>query len=218
MALLSSLNQIAGLESIAMSQEFMSEFFKLVLGTLSLPINLPGTNYHRGFQVNCPFPYVAIHKSMLLQLQLIYICLTGTTQARKNIVKMLTRLVDERRASGEIQHDMLGVLMNGEENRWKLSDEEIIDQMITILYSGYETVSTTSMMAVKYLQDHPNVLRELRKEHLAIRQGKRPEDPIDWEDFKAMRFTRAVIFETSRLATIVNGVLRKTTQDMELNG
>ncbi|KAG5535208.1 hypothetical protein RHGRI_023107 [Rhododendron griersonianum] len=161
MALLSSLNQIAGLESIAMSQEFMPEFFKLVLGTLSLPINLPGTNYHRGFQ------------------------------ARKNIVKMLTRLVDERRASGEIQHDMLGVLMNGEENRWKLSDEEIIDQMITILYSGYETVSTTSMMAVKYLQDHPNVLRELRKEHLAIRQGKRPEDPIDWEDFKAMRFTRA---------------------------
>ncbi|XP_058227930.1 cytochrome P450 85A1-like isoform X2 [Rhododendron vialii] len=188
MALLSSLNQIAGLESIAMSQEFMLEFFKLVLGTLSLPINLPGTNYHCGFQ------------------------------ARKNIVKMLTRLVDERRASGEIQHDMLGVLMNGEENRWKLSDEEIIDQMITILYSGYETVSTTSMMAVKYLQDHPNVLRELRKEHLAIRQGKRPEDPIDWEDFKAMRFTRAVIFETSRLATIVNGVLRKTTQDMELNG
>lgn len=27
-----------------------------------------------------------------------------------------------------------------------------------------------------------------------------------------------VIFETSRLATIVNGVLRKTTHDMELNG
>lgn len=27
-----------------------------------------------------------------------------------------------------------------------------------------------------------------------------------------------VIFETSRLATIVNGVLRKTTQEMEVNG
>lgn len=89
MALLSSLNQIAGLESIAMSQEFMPEFFKLVLGTLSLPINLPGTNYHRGFQVNCPFPYVAIHKSMLLQLQLIYMYLsnrydTGKKEHRKD--------------------------------------------------------------------------------------------------------------------------------------
>ncbi|KAF4352131.1 hypothetical protein G4B88_015041 [Cannabis sativa] len=56
------------------------------------------------------------------------------------------------------------------------------------------------------------------KEHLAIREKKKPEDPIDLNDLKSMRFTRAVIFETSRLATIVNGVLRKTTKDMELNG
>lgn len=39
-----------------------------------------------------------------------------------------------------------------------------------------------------------------QKEHLAIRQGKRPEDPIDWEDFKAMRFTRAV--SILRLASV----------------
>lgn len=31
-------------------------------------------------------------------------------------------------------------------------------------------------------------------------------------------FVVQVIFETSRLATIVNGVLRKTTKDMEMNG
>jgi len=53
MALLSSLKQIAGIESCSISQPFMAEFFKLVLGTLSLPIDLPGTNYRRGFQVNC---------------------------------------------------------------------------------------------------------------------------------------------------------------------
>jgi brassinosteroid-6-oxidase 1 len=53
MALLSSLKQIAGIESSSISQPFMIEFFKLVLGTLSLPIDLPGTNYRRGFQVNC---------------------------------------------------------------------------------------------------------------------------------------------------------------------
>lgn len=86
-----------------------------------------------------------------------------TSQARKNITSMLARLLEERRASDGTRNDMLAVLMNGDENnRYKLSDEEIIDQMITILYSGYETVSTTSMMAVKYLHDHPNVLQELR--------------------------------------------------------
>ncbi|KAL7609526.1 hypothetical protein Lser_V15G12910 [Lactuca serriola] len=188
MALLSSLRQISGTESSLLSKEFMREFFNLVVGTLSLPINLPNTNYHRGLQ------------------------------ARKNIVRMLEELIDERRRSQETHKDMLGLLMSGVENRYKLSDEEMIDQIITILYSGYETVSTTSMMAVKYLHDHPRVLEELRKEHLGIRERKMAEDPLDWNDYKSMKFTRAVIFETSRLATIVNGVLRKTTKEMELNG
>lgn len=188
MALLSSLKQIAGIESSSITPAFKTEFFKLVLGTISLPIDLPGTNYCRGFQ------------------------------ARKNIVSMLEKLIEERRASKEVHQDMLGCLLRSDENKNKLSDEEIIDMVVTILYSGYETVSTTSMMAVKYLHDHPKVLEELRKEHLAIREKKNPEDPIDWNDLKSMKFTRAVIFETSRLATIVNGVLRKTTQDMELNG
>lgn len=75
---------------------------------------------------------------------------------------MLRKLLEERRASRETHNDMLAHLMKTEENKYKLSDEEIIDQIITILYSGYETVSTTSMMAVKYLHDHPRVLQELR--------------------------------------------------------
>ncbi|GAB2301809.1 Cytochrome P450 85A, variant 3 [Dionaea muscipula] len=75
------------------------------------------------------------------------------------------------------------------------------------------------MMAVKYLHDHPQALNELRKEHMEINGKKRrDDDPMNWEDFKSMKFTRAVIFEASRLATIVNGVLRKTTRDMEING
>ncbi|KAK4346406.1 hypothetical protein RND71_032745 [Anisodus tanguticus] len=140
MAFLSSLKQIAGIESSSLAQEFMPEFFKL---------------------------------------------------ARKIIVSLLRTLIEERRASKQIQHDMLGYLMNEEASRYKLTDDEMIDLIITILYSGYETVSTTSMMAVKYLHDHPKVLEELRKEHMAIREKKKPEDPIDYNDYKAMRFTRA---------------------------
>ncbi|RRT52236.1 hypothetical protein B296_00032141, partial [Ensete ventricosum] len=74
-------------------------------------------------------------------------------------------------------------------SRGKLDDEQIIDLIIALVYSGYETVSTTSMMAVKYLHDHPGVLMELR--HLEIRKGKSREDAIDWNDYKSMRFTHA---------------------------
>ncbi|XP_044957741.1 cytochrome P450 85A1-like [Hordeum vulgare subsp. vulgare] len=102
--------------------------------------------------------------------------------------------------------------------REKLSDEQIIDLLIALIYSGYETMSTTSMMAIKYLSDHTKALEELRREHLDIRKGKSLEEAISYEDFKSMAFTRAVIFEKLRLATVVNGLLRKTTQDVEMNG
>jgi brassinosteroid-6-oxidase 2 len=32
----------------------------------------------------------------------------------------------------------------------------------------------------------------VQKEHFAIRERKKPEDPIDCNDLKSMRFTRAV--------------------------
>lgn len=75
----------------------------------------------------------------------------------------MSKLLKERRESKDKYEDMLSCLMRGNnDNRCKLNDEELIDLIITIMYSGYETISTTSMMAVKYLHDHPKVLEEMR--------------------------------------------------------
>ncbi|VAH24387.1 unnamed protein product [Triticum turgidum subsp. durum] len=190
MALLSALRQIAGITAGPLSDALKTELCSLVLGTISLPINLPGTSYYQGFQ------------------------------ARTKLVSMLEQMIAERRSSGDAHDDMLDALLrSGDDgNREKLTDEQIIDLLIALIYSGYETMSTTSMMAVKYLSDHPRALDELRREHLDIRKGKSPEEAISYEDFKSMAFTRAVISETLRLATVVNGLLRKTTQDVEMNG
>ncbi|KAE8673251.1 Cytochrome P450 85A1 [Hibiscus syriacus] len=188
MALWVSFKQIFVKEPTSFYEIFKPEFDKLLVGTLSLPINIPRTNYHHGFQ------------------------------GRKRIVKMLKQIMGQRRASSTPYDDILCRILQSKDSKYILSDEEIIDQIITILYSGYETVSTTSMMAVKYLHDHPKALEELREEHFAIREKKKPGEAIDWNDYKSMSFTRAVIFETSRLATVVNGVLRKTSEDTVLNG
>ncbi|KAJ9707743.1 hypothetical protein PVL29_000016 [Vitis rotundifolia] len=189
MALLVSYKQMLEMEPALLYEAFKPEFDKLVIGTLAMPINLPGTNYYFGFQ------------------------------GRKNVLKMLRKVIAERRASSATHNDMLGDLLSKEDPKHSLlSDEEILDQIITILYSGYETVSKTAMMSIKYLHDNPKALQQLREEHLAIRKGKNPEDPIGWTEYKSMTFTRAVILETSRLATIVNGVLRETTNDIEVNG
>lgn len=83
-------------------------------------------------------------------------------QARKKVNVILKELLAKRRASDSPHDDILEQLLRWEDPKYKLNDEEIIDQIITILYSGYETVSTTTMMAVKYLHDNPKVLHELR--------------------------------------------------------
>ncbi|KAL8052438.1 hypothetical protein ABFX02_05G004000 [Erythranthe guttata] len=188
MVFLMAFKLIFGDESDSIYDGFKSQFDKLVIGSLSLPINFPGTSYYHGFK------------------------------GRRNVVKVLKEIIAKRRASTENNYeDMLDHFLV--ETKFALKDEEIIDQIVTILYSGYETESTTSMMAVKYLHDNQEALQELRDEHLAIRERKSDqEQTLDWDDYKSMRFTRAVILETLRLATITNGVLRKTTQDMKLNG
>ncbi|KAG1366759.1 cytochrome P450 85A1-like [Cocos nucifera] len=184
-----ALKQIAGIETGTLANELKSEIMNLVLGTLSLPINFPGTNYRRGIQ------------------------------ARRKIVTILEKLIKERVASPCSLNYMLdSLLRNDDDAKGKLNDEQIVDLVITVVYSGFETVSTTSMMAVKYLSEHPRALEELRNEQFDIRKGKSPEDKLKWKDYKSMIFTRAVIFETLRLATVVNGVLRRTTQDMEMKG
>lgn len=55
MAFLTSLKLIAGIEAGKVADTLKEEFSMLVLGTLSLPINLPGTSYRRGFQASLPF-------------------------------------------------------------------------------------------------------------------------------------------------------------------
>ncbi|XP_038718356.1 cytochrome P450 85A-like [Tripterygium wilfordii] len=188
MAFLISLKETMENESKFLNESFKQEFDKLVIGTISLPVNFPGTNYRRGLE------------------------------GRKRVVTVLKQIMKERRASGITCNDMLDKLLRNEDPKYRLSDDEIIDQLIVILHSGYETVSKTTMMAIKYLHDNPRALQQLREEHLAIRETKKPGESIDWNDYKSMTFTRAVIIETSRLATVVNGVLRRTTKDVELNG
>lgn len=146
------------------AEAFKFEFYKLVEGTISMPINLPGTSYRRGFQ------------------------------ARENILRMLREVLRERRASVDIHNDMIAMLLNGKEeeekhsasSNAKLTDEQILDLLISIINVGYETVSTTTMMAVKYLHDRPEALRQLREEHLAIQRRKTPGESMNWDDYKFM--------------------------------
>eukprot|EP00252_Welwitschia_mirabilis_P024994 TRINITY_DN7651_c0_g1_i2.p1 TRINITY_DN7651_c0_g1~~TRINITY_DN7651_c0_g1_i2.p1 ORF type:complete len:479 (+),score=57.63 TRINITY_DN7651_c0_g1_i2:467-1903(+) len=194
MALLISLRQVMSLGTGSMAKEYKREFYKLLEGSLSMPLNFPGTNYRRGLR------------------------------AREKIIQLLSNEMRERLSSKKVYNDMIGCLLkeqggDAESLEYsKLTEEQIMDLAIAIINAGHETVSTTTMMALKYLHDHPEALTHLREEHQRIYRNRKPGQPISWEEFKEMTFTRNVIYETLRLANVVNGVLRKTTQDIDLKG
>ncbi|ONK56030.1 uncharacterized protein A4U43_C10F3410 [Asparagus officinalis] len=189
MAFLLMLKQIANTETSPFDEAIKIELFQLFIGVYSLPIELPGTKYYHA------------------------------VKARKKITRMFTEIIEERRSSPSLHQDMLDHLLRSDEgSKAKITNNEVIDLAIAVMYAGYDSVSMTSMLAVKYLHDHPKALEALRNEHLEIRKGKLPEDAVNWSDYKSMNFTRAVIFETLRISSLVNGVLRKTTQDIEMRG
>ncbi|OIW02192.1 hypothetical protein TanjilG_02416 [Lupinus angustifolius] len=138
-------------------------------------------------------------------------------KARTKVNALLEELFAKRKASSVTHDDFLEQLIRNSDSNYN-STEEIIEQIITIIYAGYDSISSTAMMFVKYLHDNPRALQAIREEHFALQQNKRPEELINWNDYKKMSFTRAVIFETLRLASIVNGLARRTTSDLELNG
>ncbi|KAF3774484.1 Cytochrome P450 85A1 [Nymphaea thermarum] len=193
MSLLLTLRHAAGiLPGDPVVSAFCPEFHKLVKGTLSMPINLPCTNYRRALQ------------------------------AKVKIFELLGKIVEERRKPGAeaAGNDILSSIVSKDDKKTKLrlTDDQIVGLLISIIYAGYETVSTTMMMAVKYLHDNPKALRDIKEEQSEIRRKKEPEQSLTWDEYKSMTFTRGVIYETLRLATVVNGVLRKTTRDVELKG
>ena len=83
-----------------------------------------------------------------------------------------------------------------------MSDEEIRDELVTLLVAGHETTATALAWAVERLVRHPEKLERLRAEVLA------GEDA----------YLTATIQETLRLRPVIVGVIRRLTEPVELGG
>ncbi|CAO2825664.1 unnamed protein product [Amaranthus hypochondriacus] len=145
---------------------------------------------------------------------------TRAIKARTKVAEALGLVVRERRKAkglGETKDDMLGAMLE-EEAGGGLSDEMIVDFLVSLLVAGYETTSTTMTLAVKYLTETPLALAQLKEEQEKIRAQKGEDEPLLWTDYKSMPFTQCVVNETLRVANIIGGIFRRTISDVHVNG
>ena len=103
----------------------------------------------------------------------------------------------------EERDDVLSLLLQARhQDGSPMSDEELRDELMTLLVAGHETTATALAWAIEALARHPRVLDRLRDE---IDRG---EDA----------YLDAVVKETLRLRPVVALVLRRLTAPMEIGG
>jgi len=84
-------------------------------------------------------------------------------------VGILQSVLDKRRdlrsRGSRARKDMMDNLMEvADENGKTLSDEEIIDMLITYLNAGHESSGHITMWATVFLQQHPEIFRKAKVE------------------------------------------------------
>ncbi|KAA3485099.1 abscisic acid 8'-hydroxylase 3-like [Gossypium australe] len=161
-------NMIMSLEPSGEEQERFRANFKIISSSFaSMPFKIPGTAFHRGIK------------------------------ARDSMYAMIDSIIAKRRNGEVIQQDFLESLIikhsketntiDNEDN--KLNDQQMKDNILTLLVAGHDTTTAALTWLVKFLGENPAVLEQLR-----------------------------VISETLRRATILPWYSRKAAQDFEIDG
>nr|CAD1818276.1 unnamed protein product [Ananas comosus var. bracteatus] len=176
----------------AETEKLRREYITFMKGVVSAPLNFPGTPYYKALK------------------------------SRSAILTVIERKMEERmrkmNQKAEIieEDDLLGWAMK----QSKLSKEQILDLLLSLLFAGHETSSMALALAIFFLEGCPKAVRELREEHFEIAGKKKDcgESRLNWEDYKKMEFTQCVINETLRLGNVVRFVHRRVIRDVHYKG
>ncbi|KAL6175555.1 hypothetical protein ACLB2K_052194 [Fragaria x ananassa] len=112
---------------------------------------------------------------------------------------------------------MDGLMQITDDEGDKLSDKEVIDNIVSLIIAGYASTALSAMWAVFYLAKYPNVFQKLREENLIVSLNRNGEF-ITSDEVSKMKYTNKVVEEIIRLANIAAFVFRSVTKEIEYKG
>lgn len=115
------------------------------------------------------------------------------------IHRLLQAEIEERKVKGnEGRNDVLSLLMSArDENGQAMSDEQLRDELLTVLFAGHETTATTLAWAFYEIQRHPEVLEQLLQE---LNRSSQERSPLE---VAQLPYLNAVCQETLRLYPVL---------------
>jgi len=148
----------------------------------------------------------------------------GMVKVRKNreyAHEVAAKLIEEKREELEndsSRRDLLSLLIKASSSlrpEWRLSDEEIIAQVRTIMFAGHETTARTLTCALWELAKNRHIQARLRAEIAETLEKIRSRGDSDFNvnDFDSMPYLLAVGKETLRLHPVGIEIIRAATKD-----
>ncbi|XP_051124679.1 abscisic acid 8'-hydroxylase 4-like [Andrographis paniculata] len=159
-------------------------------GYNSFPTNLPGSSYRKA------------------------------VKARKKLSEILSCITKERREMvTEKDDDLLSCLMNWKDDNGEiLSEDQIADNIIGVLFAAQDTTASAMTWILKYLHDNPKLLEAVKAEQMGIYRINGSEGGLTWNQTRNMPLTSKVILESLRMATIISFTFREAVTDVEYKG
>lgn len=134
------------------------------------------------------------------------------SEARAQMDAIVSRIISERRASGEDRGDLLSMLLLARDEEGDgsgMSDSQLSDEVMTLFVAGHETTANALSWTWYLLSQHPEVEEKLRRELDAVLAGRLP----DVDDVSRLTYTEMALTEAMRLYPPAWTIGRRTVDE-----
>ncbi|OIT39469.1 PREDICTED: abscisic acid 8'-hydroxylase 1-like [Nicotiana attenuata] len=157
---------------------------------LSFPVMIPTTRYYKGIK------------------------------ARTRLMETFSAMITNRRIGKEYHEDFLQSMLEKDSCpvNQKLDDEEIMDNLLTLIIAGQTTTAAAMMWSVKFLHEHEEVQDTLREEQISIVRSKPNGALLTLDDLNSMSYASKVVKETLRMSNVLLWFPRVALDDCNIEG
>ena len=143
-------------------------------------------------------------------------------QARARLLARLQQVLERARAAAAEGNPLPGgldLLSGGlDEAGLPLTDDDLVEQLLLLLFAGYETTASSLSCLMAAVLQHPEVLPWLRPELEALPWPPPAAQAVQAYDEQAAPRLAALVQEVMRLNPPVGGFFRRTTRPLVLDG
>jgi len=136
-------------------------------------------------------------------------------RALAELDRIVYGIIRDRRAGGRHPADLLDMLLDArDEEGAGMSDEQLRDEVMTLLLAGHETTANTLAWTLYLLARNPEQQARLEAEVRGVLDGR----PAGAADLQQLPYTQMVLMESQRLYPPAWAVGRKALREFEICG